>query len=150
MNNNEVLWYKKEFEKIESIIPEDLKEFRPFLVKEGMVPLDYVPGHVDLPRKEMDFIQTKPVEWKAELLKRLKDNANKFFWYSLREQPDFWYTIWDGWWEPHISLMKFLLGSFEQKPEWITMEEIKDLERKFKERDRYFEIFEEEDRYIHI
>lgn len=136
-------WAKKEYGEKESPIPVNLKDVREALVKEGMFNVLGAPAMAWV-HEEINFLKTKSDDWRANLLLRLKKNGEEFFWHPIRGISDYWYTIWGGDGECHIAIMKFLFESLNPKPEWITMEDILDLEGRFTELYIHFLKWEED------
>lgn len=78
--------------------------------------------------EDMDLL-SKDATFRYMMLDRLRTDCGYFLGNGNRNEKN----LWAGNVEKQIQLMKDLYNSFEEKPEWISMEEIEDYEKQMKQ-----------------
>ena len=73
-----------------------------------------------------DVIQHKDATFRYMMLDRLRVDCEYFLGNGNRNEKH----LWAGDVERHIKLMKDLYNSFEEKPEWISMKDIENYEKR--------------------
>lgn len=99
------------------------------LVKESVVKFlkeEIVARHAS-DRKPWEFTPGD-TKFNYMLLSRLQTDCDYFLGYGNRYEKD----LWAGNVNDHIEMMKKIWNGFEEKPEWLSMEQIEDYERKMK------------------
>lgn len=80
--------------------------------------------------QEIIRTHSKNDTFKYQLLSRMKQDCEYYLGYGNRSEK----VLWSGTVKEHIADMKELHNSFDDrfKPEWLTMEDIEEYERKMK------------------